>query len=89
MVFTGLTEESLDVNGYLEWNATYFWYVEGTPSGGGDVVSTYPWSFTTSDYVCQGGPVTGDINGDCKVDFTDLAMVANNWFTEVPKVIAP
>ncbi len=62
----------------LPWQTQYFWRVDEvfqdvpipTP---GDV-----WSFTTGTPECE-YDMPGDINKDCVVDFSDLAMMAADW----------
>ncbi|MCK4888270.1 MAG: hypothetical protein KAS96_12840 [Planctomycetes bacterium] len=83
-VFPGLTDTSLDVNGYLDWKTTYNWQVDEVI--GGEVTYSSPvWTFTTIDYECQ-SVLVGDWNGDCVVNFVDFAMMSDNWLDEVPKV---
>jgi len=85
-VFPGLTDTSLDVNGYLDWNTTYNWQVDEV-IGGVVTYSSPVWTFTTADYECE-SVLVGDLNGDCKVNFIDFAMMTDNWLEEVPKIPA-
>ncbi|NLZ07068.1 MAG: PQQ-dependent sugar dehydrogenase [Phycisphaerae bacterium] len=34
--------------------------------------------------VSTAGPIPGDINNDCRVDFTDLSILGENWLTGTP-----
>jgi hypothetical protein len=42
-------------------------------------------SATTPRYTCT-ATITGDVNGDCQVDFADFAAVANSWAGNLPLV---
>jgi pectate lyase len=42
-------------------------------------------SATTPRYVCPTA-ITGDVNGDCQVDFTDYAAIANSWAGNLPMI---
>lgn len=41
-------------------------------------VSSFVWEWTTRDQICT-TPIAGDINGDCKVDETDLVALVEHW----------
>ena len=49
------------------------------------VRSSDVWLFDTVDYECQ-SVLVGDWNGDCVVNLVDIALVADNWLSEVPKI---
>lgn len=54
-------------------------YVTGCSAAGiGDDYATI--KYTQHNYCTQA--ISGDINGNCKIDFADYAMLAENWLTE-------
>ncbi|MHC4561043.1 MAG: hypothetical protein ACYS80_27505, partial [Planctomycetota bacterium] len=60
--------------------------LESFPNGGIVNIGAYGGKAETSksyfgEPVCE-TIVAGDINGDCKVDFLDLAIMALHWFKE-------
>ncbi|MBE0535741.1 MAG: LamG domain-containing protein [Phycisphaerae bacterium] len=75
-VYVGRTSEtSLDAD--LDWQTQYFWRIDEIFPG--DVVEQGDvWSFTTGTAVCE-YVLPGDLNGDCAIDFQDVALMAANW----------
>jgi hypothetical protein len=53
-------------------------YVTGCSVGSGTSADDYVTIKYTQHGICL-GPVVGDLNNDCKVDFKDFAMMASNW----------
>jgi hypothetical protein len=51
-------------------------YVTGYSSGSGNDYTTIKYSSFASGCAYE---VTGDINGDCRVDFSDLAVLVEHW----------
>ena len=67
------TVSNAALDGPLDPNTTYYWKVDGQDT----TESSFPgtvWSFTT-----QIEPITGDLNGDWKVDLIDLSIFAGQW----------
>jgi len=67
---------SYNVTTALKYHKKYFWRVDewdGSVTTTGDL-----WYFTTIMPTCDPVPA-GDTNGDCKVNFHDLANVAISW----------
>lgn len=51
-----------------------FYATDGSGAGGGLEIAQYD---------CGGvAPRAGDLNGDCKVDYSDLAIILQNWLLE-------
>jgi len=62
---------------------TYYWRVD-TYDGETKIAEGDTWSFTTRD---KPRPcVAGDINGDCRVNFSDLLLMTDNWLDEATSV---
>jgi len=58
----------------MDADTTYLIRISGYNSGSGA---------DTGEYVlfvsgCS-GPIVGDLNSDCKVDFKDIALIGENW----------
>ena len=60
----------------LAWNTKYYWAVDELENG--SVYEGDLWSFTTINPVCE-TPLAGDIDGDCMVTLSDLAIMASDW----------
>ena len=71
---TGVNQASINFG--LEKSTSYFWRVdEINPLG--EIVEGNLWSFAT---VIDAEPcLTGDLTGDCVVEFRDLAILSENW----------
>ena len=48
------------------------------PPGGPEPIDHGGFEFRVASAVCT-APVIGDLNGNCKVDFTDFAIMASHW----------
>jgi hypothetical protein len=59
----------------------YYWRIDTVPCPVCPLTQGPVWDMTTT---CESPALTGDINGDCRVDFMDLAILANNWLAEEP-----
>ncbi len=81
-VLAGGMDESVTVYG-LDWNSVYYWQVEMLKDG--ETYTSAIWSFITVDYACQ-EELLGDLNYDCEVNLSDLAIIASNWLAETPKI---
>ncbi len=68
--------------GAFEPCTEYYWRIDTVPCLGCPVTQGLVWDMKT---ICENIAPAGDINGDCRVDFTDLAIVAGSWLQEVPK----
>lgn len=59
----------------------YYWRVDCyDPAGAGPEIKTegWRWKFSTSDN-CAGVYMSGDVNKDCYVNFTDFAKMSEDW----------
>jgi len=64
----------------LELFKTYYWRIDER-SGSGSVIKGDVWAFTTG---CPGMPSgSGDLTGDCKINFDDYAVLAAEWLEEL------
>jgi len=73
----------------IEQNKTYYWRIDildpaidnGNPVKGRvmsfNVMDDCQFTKLGANYV----PLTGDLNGDCNVNFTDFAILAQNWMS--------
>ena len=79
---TSYTPDSLN-NG-----TTYYWRIDELLDSG--LVTGNIWSFTTESLGCN-PPLEADINNDCIVNMTDLAVVAGEWLrcSLVPDTLCP
>ncbi len=66
-------ETTFDPIADLAYDTTYCWRVDLVTSGSG-VITGDMWNFST-----QPQPLAGDLNGDWKVDFIDLSILATQW----------
>lgn len=75
---SGLYQGNVEVENFtvasFEFDKWYYWRVDAV-----DDANTYKgfiWSFYTR---CAGDYIPGDVNGDCVVDFRDIAIFAEQW----------
>ena len=60
----------------MKYDAAYYWRVDEVVGA-----TTYPgdvWSFNTGKAICT-KYMSGDMNGDCQVNFADFAIMAAHW----------
>lgn len=91
MVYFGTTNppefigEQMDMSfatGAMLPDVNYYWRVDEKNSAG--TTTGAVWSFTTT-YACTGS-ITSDLNGNCQVDFSDYALIADAWASNPPDV---
>lgn len=58
----------------------YYWRIDTALCTDCPFIQGPVWNMKTT---CDRPAPAGDINCDCRVDFKDIAIVANNWLTEV------
>ena len=69
----------------LDFRKTYYWRIDEN-----DASATYKgdvWSFTVTEEACYPS-LTGDIDGNCVVNFKDFAIIANDWLQSEPPLLS-
>lgn len=64
----------------LGYQTRYYWRVDERTADGGMLTGDV-WTFTTQQK--PAACLTGDLNGDCRVDIADLALFADAWASDV------
>jgi hypothetical protein len=59
----------------VTYSADYYWRVDTHNPASTGVV----WKFSTADPQCQKSTAQGDFNGDCHINFKDVAIMVGNW----------
>ncbi len=68
----------------LAANTTYYWRVDEVIEPDRDpnhVEKGVVWRFETPEIICARYPIS-DVNKDCKVDLSDIALLAVEWLTD-------
>jgi hypothetical protein len=71
-------ETTYDPDPELEWDTHYFWAVDEVHDGGTTIVPGDVWDFTVA-YTITCDPLPGDLDDDCFVTITDLAILSEHW----------
>jgi hypothetical protein len=72
------TETTYDPDPELEWGIHYYWCVDEVHDGGATIVPSDVWEFTVAfGLTCD--PLPGDLDDDCFVTISDVAIMSANW----------
>ena len=71
-------ETTYDPDPELEWGTHYYWCVDEVHDGGATEVPSDVWEFTVAlGLTCD--PLPGDLDSDCLVTISDIAIMSENW----------